>query len=264
MDKETLSHYGWIVILVLILAVLLALASPFGNFVAGAIKATTAGFFSVNKNALDIAGIVMPDQEFDEPDINPTPVVQPEPTPEMSEHGFYYNQIYVGRLMGSYKARAHNILQHIMMIPGEDGTPYAVYFTYSDEGMIPEYYAKMTIDDTGLWTDEFGSTYRVFANGTELEMFEGFLTYGGILTFDDEYSTTMSKYEEVYTNAETGEKYVLHENNTITITDTNGVETTYNTKWMGKAILKVEGYGHNISIGLKTAKALYISAFSWD
>jgi hypothetical protein len=31
MDKETLSHYGWIVILVLILAVLLALASPFGS-----------------------------------------------------------------------------------------------------------------------------------------------------------------------------------------------------------------------------------------
>ena len=29
MDKETLSHYGWIVILVLILAVLLAFATPF-------------------------------------------------------------------------------------------------------------------------------------------------------------------------------------------------------------------------------------------
>ena len=64
MDKETLSNYGWIVILVLILAVLLALASPFGNFIAGAIKSTTAGFFSVNQNALGAAGIEIGDQVF--------------------------------------------------------------------------------------------------------------------------------------------------------------------------------------------------------
>ena len=66
MDKETLSHYGWIVILVLILAVLLALASPFGNFVAGAIKATTAGLFDVNQGALGAAGITIPGQSMDD------------------------------------------------------------------------------------------------------------------------------------------------------------------------------------------------------
>ena len=44
MDKETLSNYGWIVILTLILAVLLALASPFGNFIADGFRATYAGF----------------------------------------------------------------------------------------------------------------------------------------------------------------------------------------------------------------------------
>jgi hypothetical protein len=72
-DKETLSNYGWIVILVLILAVLLALASPFGNFIAGAIKATTAGFFSVNEGALGAAGIIIPGQDFDEPNEEGTP-----------------------------------------------------------------------------------------------------------------------------------------------------------------------------------------------
>ena len=51
MDKETLSNYGWIVICVLILAVMIALATPFGHFIAGAIKSTTAGFFTVNQNA---------------------------------------------------------------------------------------------------------------------------------------------------------------------------------------------------------------------
>ena len=66
MDKETLSNYGWIVILVLILAVMLALATPFGNFIAGAIKATTAGFFSVNQNALNSTGLInIGNQEFE-------------------------------------------------------------------------------------------------------------------------------------------------------------------------------------------------------
>ena len=64
MDKETLSNYGWIVILVLILAVMLALATPFGTFVADAVKATTAGFFSVNQNALGAAGININDIVF--------------------------------------------------------------------------------------------------------------------------------------------------------------------------------------------------------
>ena len=64
MDKETLSNYGWIVVLVLILAVMLALASPFGTFIAGAIKSTTAGLFSVNQAALGSAGINVDDMLF--------------------------------------------------------------------------------------------------------------------------------------------------------------------------------------------------------
>ena len=70
MDKETLSNYGWIVILVLILAVMIALATPFGNFIAGAIKSTTAGFFSVNENALGAAGITIPGQDFQDTENN--------------------------------------------------------------------------------------------------------------------------------------------------------------------------------------------------
>ena len=54
MDKETLSHYGWIVILVLVLAVLLALASPLGMFVADGFKATYAGFDMVGTSAMDV------------------------------------------------------------------------------------------------------------------------------------------------------------------------------------------------------------------
>ena len=62
MDKETLSHYGWIVILVLILAVLLALATPFGTFVADGFKATYAGFEMVGSNAMNIVDIITGDE----------------------------------------------------------------------------------------------------------------------------------------------------------------------------------------------------------
>ena len=57
MDKETLSNYGWIVILVLILAVMLALASPFGEFVSTAIKDVTGGFWDVNSASLNAVGL---------------------------------------------------------------------------------------------------------------------------------------------------------------------------------------------------------------
>ncbi len=64
MDKETLSNYGWIVICILVLVVMIALAGPFGNFVAGAVKSTTQGLFDVNQNALDAAGITINDNAF--------------------------------------------------------------------------------------------------------------------------------------------------------------------------------------------------------
>ena len=51
-------------ICVLVLAVMIALAGPFGNFVANAVKSTTQGLFDVNLNALDAAGITIDDNAF--------------------------------------------------------------------------------------------------------------------------------------------------------------------------------------------------------
>ena len=66
MDKQTLSNYGWIVICVLVLAVMIALATPFGTFVSDAVKSTTQGLFDVNQNALNSTGLINIDgQEFD-------------------------------------------------------------------------------------------------------------------------------------------------------------------------------------------------------
>lgn len=74
MDKETLSHYGWIVVLVLIISVMLALASPLGMFIADGFKASYNGFFDVNSNAMDIAGIVTGGPSAD-PALNPSGIV---------------------------------------------------------------------------------------------------------------------------------------------------------------------------------------------
>ena len=53
MDKETLSNYGWVVICVLVLVVMIALATPFGKFIADAVKNTTQGLFNASSNALN-------------------------------------------------------------------------------------------------------------------------------------------------------------------------------------------------------------------
>lgn len=68
MDKETLSNYGWVVICVLVLVVMIALATPFGKYIAEAVKNTTEGLFTVSKNALntgleDAAGVTIGDPE---------------------------------------------------------------------------------------------------------------------------------------------------------------------------------------------------------
>ncbi|MBR2043382.1 MAG: hypothetical protein IJ946_03495 [Clostridia bacterium] len=53
MDKETLSNYGWVVICVLVLVVMIALATPFGKYIAEAVKNTTSSLFTVSQKALN-------------------------------------------------------------------------------------------------------------------------------------------------------------------------------------------------------------------
>ena len=57
MDKNTLSNYGWIVIAVLVLSVMIALATPFGNFIKLGIESTTAGLFNTSESALNVVGM---------------------------------------------------------------------------------------------------------------------------------------------------------------------------------------------------------------
>ena len=67
MDKSTLSNYGWIVIAVLVLSVMIALATPFGKYIEQGVKNTTEGLFTTSQNAFNNMGLdaVIPDQSFD-------------------------------------------------------------------------------------------------------------------------------------------------------------------------------------------------------
>ena len=53
MDKQTLSNYGWLVIVTLILAVMLALATPFGTYVGDAVVSVANGYVGASNNAMD-------------------------------------------------------------------------------------------------------------------------------------------------------------------------------------------------------------------
>ena len=64
MNKETLSNYGWIVICVLVISVMVALATPFGNYVKSAVENTTQGLFDVEQKALVAGGLTIAGQSF--------------------------------------------------------------------------------------------------------------------------------------------------------------------------------------------------------
>jgi hypothetical protein len=68
MDKETLSHYGWIVILVLVLSCMIALATPFGQFIAKGFESIYGSFAFVNDNLIKETEIVT---GLIDPELNP-------------------------------------------------------------------------------------------------------------------------------------------------------------------------------------------------
>lgn len=53
MDKETLSNYGWVVICIIVLVIMIALATPFGNYIKGAVKAATESFGGIAADSLN-------------------------------------------------------------------------------------------------------------------------------------------------------------------------------------------------------------------
>ena len=53
MDRETLSNYGWITIVTLVLAVMLALATPFGTYVGNGVVSIARGYVATSEKKLN-------------------------------------------------------------------------------------------------------------------------------------------------------------------------------------------------------------------
>ena len=65
MDKNTLSNYGWIVIAVLVLSVMIALATPFGTYVGDAVVSVANGFVGASDVAIDEDNIATNEDKWD-------------------------------------------------------------------------------------------------------------------------------------------------------------------------------------------------------
>ena len=57
MNKQTLSNYGWIIIAVLVLVIMIALATPFARYIFNGTDSAANGFYDSKQNALNAVGI---------------------------------------------------------------------------------------------------------------------------------------------------------------------------------------------------------------
>ena len=56
MDKETLSNYGWVVCVILVLAIMISLATPFGSVIRDKVAGTVENFKNNSEEVLDNIG----------------------------------------------------------------------------------------------------------------------------------------------------------------------------------------------------------------
>ena len=66
MDKQTLSNYGWLVIVTLILAVMLALATPFGTYVGDGVVSVANGFVGASNEAINEDNVAINEDKWEE------------------------------------------------------------------------------------------------------------------------------------------------------------------------------------------------------
>ena len=112
MDKSTLSNYGWVVIAVLVIAVMIAFATPFGNFVATGVSETTNALTealgkALGGSTLDIGRLTINGIENNSNGINydklETPV--PEATETLIINDLVAGEVYKNA-MGEYSGSA--------------------------------------------------------------------------------------------------------------------------------------------------------------
>lgn len=174
MDKSTLSNYGWVVIAVLVLSVMIALATPFGRYIATAVENTTQGLFDVQQKALSAADIEIMQQEFDVPNGNsgagenigsgetPSEPEQEEPKEYTLSGTWVFNDTLKCNVSVSaninYTSSLSTGIKHLYMEVNKDGNSIDVI--YGGNGMIlgPVDVYWDGWDDDSYKTIDLGST----------------------------------------------------------------------------------------------------------
>ena len=169
MDKNTLSNYGWIVIAVLVLSVMIALATPFGSYIEQGVRATTEGLFDTSKNAVNTAfedlGVQMDDQTFEEgyTGVNKTPASElPAKGKTLEQYTWEEAQNIIaagkageyGFAVGSTKTLQINGATKTATIIGlnHDGSNTATFMIVSSGG-IGHYTMNSEFTNAGGWKD---------------------------------------------------------------------------------------------------------------
>ena len=165
MDKETLSNYGWIVICTLVLAIMIALATPFGEYISGAVKSTTQGLFDVSKNAMDSAGINIEGQSFENGDDTDMGGDNSNTDNNLTEVGLRFGQDYIVKTDAMWEECVGYVYTFY-----EDGSAKVSYCDDADE--IEAGFFRYT-DTQILPTDSENTIYfNIINNGLGLELYD--------------------------------------------------------------------------------------------
>ena len=153
MDKSTLSNYGWVVIAVLVLSVMIALATPFGTYIKQGVETTTQGLFDVQQKAMGVAGLVVDDQKFDVPGMNNGSNVGETPSTPIiitfTINGTQYNAESGMNLWQWIKSDYNQLDEKYVLVENGDNDERIIFNKSTSQGVPPiRVFLQTTINGT--------------------------------------------------------------------------------------------------------------------
>ena len=132
MDKETLSNYGWITIVTLVLAVMLCLATPFGTYIGDGVISISRAFVATSDKTTDEKNVEGLSNKFDDRLRNYK--IIGKFTAQDNSYFYVFNEDGTGYLQAgtSYKFK-YELNNHILKIDFENNSigdsTYEIAFT---------------------------------------------------------------------------------------------------------------------------------------
>lgn len=135
MDKETLSQYGWVVIVIIVLIIMIALATPFGSYVAKAAKSSVIAFSDKTEDIFDKNDI-----NYDSPEFADIPMLDGTETVNLTNEEIENNELIepIGATVPTF----------VLAIYNEDKTAINIVKNGDDsDGLIKENPFNLDLDN---------------------------------------------------------------------------------------------------------------------